>query len=155
AADLRRTLQWITSAAFKTPATPPSRRSRRIIPSVLAAAVVVLAIGAMAGRTYLGTSAISTASPVQLELSPPPNTSLTPAAVGSTPQIAISPDGHWIAFVAAERRKPSQIWLRPLDSRETKPLEGTVGAQFPFWSPDSRYLAFFAEGKLKKIAIAG
>jgi Tol biopolymer transport system component len=75
--------------------------------------------------------------------------------VASTPQIAISPDGHWIAYVAAERHKPSQIWLRPLDNRETKPLDGTVGAQFPFWSPDSRYLAFFAEGKLKKIAIAG
>jgi Tol biopolymer transport system component len=122
---------------------------------LVAAAVVVLAIGVMAARTYLGTSAVTAASPVQLELSPPANTSLTPAAVASTPQIAISPDGHWIAFVAAERHKPSQIWLRPLDNRETKPLEGTVGAQFPFWSPDSRYLAFFAEGKLKKIAIAG
>ena len=48
-----------------------------------------------------------------------------------------------------------QIWLRPLASGEARPILGTEGGAFPFWSPDSQFVAFFAGGKLKKVAIAG
>ena len=48
-----------------------------------------------------------------------------------------------------------QIWLRPLASGEARPIEGTEGGTFPFWSPDSQFVAFFAGGKLKRVAIAG
>ena len=65
----------------------------------------------------------------------------------------ISPDGRRLAFVAT--RDALQIWLRSLDSTEARPLAGTEGANYPFWSEDSRYIAFFANGKLKKIGIDG
>ena len=79
-----------------------------------------------------------------------------PAAggTGSAAQLAISPDGRNIAFVAGTQAAFT-IWLRPVASAEARPIQGTGGAAFPFWSPDSRFIAFFADNKLKKVAIAG
>ena len=49
----------------------------------------------------------------------------------------------------------SQLWVRPLDSLAAQPLAGTDGGTYPFWSPDSSSLGFFADGKLKRIDIRG
>ena len=49
----------------------------------------------------------------------------------------------------------SPRWLRHLRTNTAQPLPGTEGATYPFWSPDSRRIGFFADGKLKKIDIAG
>jgi Tol biopolymer transport system component len=57
--------------------------------------------------------------------------------------------------MAAEVKGKRQLWLRALDSLQVRPVAGTDDAVFPFWSPDSRYIGFFAQGKLKKIAAAG
>ena len=48
-----------------------------------------------------------------------------------------------------------QIWLRPVAAQAATPIPGTEGGTFPFWSPDSRFIGFFAGGKLKKVQIAG
>ena len=48
-----------------------------------------------------------------------------------------------------------QLWVRPLDSLTSRPLPGTERASYPFWSPDSRTIGFFANGKLKKIDADG
>jgi len=66
----------------------------------------------------------------------------------------LSPDGRSIAFTAGKEGK-YQIWVRPLDSLEARPLAGTENGSYPFWSPDSQWLAFFAAGKLQKIAASG
>ncbi|MGA2712714.1 MAG: protein kinase [Bryobacteraceae bacterium] len=66
----------------------------------------------------------------------------------------MSPDGRHLAVVA-NNGGPSQVWVRALDTLESRPLAGTDGAKYPFWSPDGAYLGFFMGGKLKKIAIAG
>jgi serine/threonine protein kinase len=67
---------------------------------------------------------------------------------------AISPDGHYVAIAAAANGK-QQLWLRALDAIQALPMLGTDDAKFPFWSPDSRYIGFFAQGELKKIAVNG
>jgi len=67
---------------------------------------------------------------------------------------AVSPNGRFVAM-AAEISGKRQLWLRALDALEAQPLPGTDDAVFPFWSPDSRYIAFFAQGNLKKIAAEG
>lgn len=66
---------------------------------------------------------------------------------------ALSPDGRWFTYVAKTPDGKSVLWLRSLDAVEDKPLPGTEKAEFPFWSPDSRFIAFFADAKLKKIEI--
>ncbi len=67
---------------------------------------------------------------------------------------AISPDGRRLVFSASSEGR-SQLWVRPLDSLAAQPLAGTEGASYPFWSPDSASVAFFADSKLKRIDILG
>ena len=67
---------------------------------------------------------------------------------------AVSPDGRHLAFAAATDGK-DQLWVRDLDSLAARALTGTDGALDPFWSPDSRSIAFYADNKLKKIEVAG
>jgi len=71
----------------------------------------------------------------------------------SAPVIALSPDGHLVVFSAEDAAGKRQLWLRPLDSFAAQPLTGTEGAAYSFWSPDGRYIAFFADNKLKKLDI--
>jgi len=67
--------------------------------------------------------------------------------------IAPSPDGRLLAFVTQDPANKYQLWLRRLDSLTDQALAGTEGAILPFWSPDSRFLGFWADGKLKKIDV--
>jgi len=69
-----------------------------------------------------------------------------------TGEIALSPDGrHLVVSVTPI----GSLWVRPLDSLEWRQLEGTSGSRYPFWSPDSDEIGFFADGRLKKVALTG
>jgi len=68
--------------------------------------------------------------------------------------LEVSPDGRQIAMVLVKDGK-QQLWVRALDAAESLPLAGTDGANDPFWSPDSRFIGFFADAKLKKIGRSG
>jgi DNA-binding winged helix-turn-helix (wHTH) protein len=69
--------------------------------------------------------------------------------------LVLSPDGRLMAFPASDASGDTELWVRPLDELAARRLEGTKGASFPFWSPDGRSIAFFANGKLKRVEIAG
>ncbi len=69
--------------------------------------------------------------------------------------VALAPDGSRLAFIARDSSGQSRLWVRPLDAFAVTPLPGTENSSFPFWSPDSRFVAFFADGKLKKIDASG
>ncbi len=66
---------------------------------------------------------------------------------------AVSPDGRLVVFGVKDENGRTQLWLRPLDAFEARPLNGTEGAQFAFWSPDSKHLGFFLAGRLRRIQI--
>jgi predicted Ser/Thr protein kinase len=88
----------------------------------------------------------------------PPEDAVFPGSGVATvpvPQFALSPDGRTIAYVAAAGGANPMLWLRPMDTLAGHPLPGTENAQDPFWSPDGRWLGFFAEGKLLKVPAAG
>jgi Tol biopolymer transport system component len=67
----------------------------------------------------------------------------------------ISPDGRHLAFTGISDAGEQRLWVRSPDSLEARPLSGTERAEFPFWSLDSRFIGFFAEGKFKKISVDG
>ncbi len=81
-------------------------------------------------------------------------TALTASGATVSP-LAVSPDGSRIAIVAMGADGKSQLWVRSLDTLVAQSLAGTEGAFQPFWSPDSRFIGFFAGGKLKKIEVSG
>src|SRR5437660_513509 len=81
---------------------------------------------------------------LRLEITTPPTSD--PASM------AISPDGRTVVF-AGSVDGASQLWIRRLDSVAARALPGTRGATFPFWSPDNRFVGFFADRSLKRIDI--
>ena len=70
----------------------------------------------------------------------------------TVPAVAISADGRQIALVLRSGVQ-QQLHLRSLDTSESKPISGTEGASTPLFSPDGKWVAFFAGGKLKKVAL--
>ena len=78
---------------------------------------------------------------------------VTLAADGA--ESAISPDGRMLAYIAVDSSGTANVWVRPLESLAAHVVPGTDNADLPFWSPDSRSIAFFAEGKLKKVPVQG
>ncbi len=78
------------------------------------------------------------------------------AVSGEVSHLALSRDGSMLAFVSPDENSGRPIlFLQHIGSPNATPLPGTEGANFPFWSPDGAYIAFFANGKLQKIAISG
>jgi Tol biopolymer transport system component len=118
---------------------------------ILAAAVVALATGLALGVAL--TRPTPDERVLSFEVDPPKGTAFylhseRPGAV------RVSPDGRMLAFTA-EADGQYKVYVRPLDTTVARALPGTEGAQYPFWSPDSRYLGFFANGKIRKIQVAG
>jgi Tol biopolymer transport system component len=87
----------------------------------------------------------------QFAVEEPPDASFVNGSAG----VAVSPDGHYVVFGAAKGSDSPSLWLRPLDSLEARPLPGTERANFPFWSPDSKSVAFLAGSKLKRVDLQG
>jgi eukaryotic-like serine/threonine-protein kinase len=132
---------------------PPSNRVPWLVAGVLAVALIAAVVIAL--RRDGGPA--SAAGVAQFTIAPPEHASFGGPRLGgsgSATQLAVSPDGRHIAFVAGA---PSayQIWLRPVATLAATPIQGTEGGTFPFWSPDSRSVGFFAGGKLKIVQIAG
>jgi eukaryotic-like serine/threonine-protein kinase len=155
AADLRRELQWVATSQTPTIApSAPTTRPRGMLALMVAAGLMAFAAGAGFAWRYL-TPASPAAQVVQFDVLPPIDAMLSPAPVASAPQLALSPDGRQLAFVAQKRHGVSQIYLRSIDGHDVRALSDTDGASFPFWSPDNRYIAFFAGRELKKITVGG
>jgi serine/threonine protein kinase len=74
---------------------------------------------------------------------------------GQSGPVVVSPNGRMIAFVAIAQDGRTTLYLRSLDGTSSKPMSGTDGGYYPFWSPDSKWLGFFANGRLKKVDVAG
>jgi eukaryotic-like serine/threonine-protein kinase len=125
----------------------PARRRTSILPWLLAAAS--LAAAAILAYVLFTQPAPETRSFRALIMPPSPLTG-APAL-----RLHLSPDGRRLAFVAPDDSGRTVLWIRPLDGLSAQPLAGTVNASSPFWSPDSRWVAFIADGKLRRVEASG
>jgi len=83
----------------------------------------------------------------------PPEKATMGASRGAS--VALSPDGRQLVFAATDADDVSRLWVRPLSTSIARPLNGTEDGVWPFWSPDSKSLGFFARGKLRRVDLAG
>ena len=152
--DAKLQLQWLMQGGATVAAAPAitaaqTRGWRRWLMPALAGVLLVMLIAAVAAWWR----AANVESPVlKAAITPPVDTPFRTLVGGG---FALSPDGEKLAFVADDASRGTKLWVRRLDSAAAQPLAGTDGAAYPFWSPDSRIIAFFAEGKLKKMDAAG
>ncbi|MBI3451083.1 MAG: serine/threonine-protein kinase [Acidobacteria bacterium] len=152
AADLASELRWIleggSSAGIPAPVTARRVRRERLWMGIAAAAGIVAIASvllAVRARTSVPTP------PMRLSLADA--TGVRHAPFG---HVAVSPDGRQLAIIAfSADGKQTQLLVRGIDASGARTLAGTEGATAPFWSPDSRYLGFFANGNLKKVSAAG
>jgi Tol biopolymer transport system component len=148
--DVMSELKWIAEGGSQAgaPIVVSSRRKIRERMTWLIAAAAALAALLLAAA-YLRRPSPSV---VRFSLLPPEKTNYFFAGDNAGP-VAVSPDGRSVAFVAAGEFRPI-LYVRPLDALAASPLAGTEDARFPFWSPDSRTIGFFAQGKLKRIDVS-
>ncbi|MGO4883929.1 MAG: protein kinase domain-containing protein [Bryobacteraceae bacterium] len=90
---------------------------------------------------------------IQFSIFPPAGVTFGDVRYSGPP--LISPDGTQLVFGGIDDQGANRLWVRPLGGLEARPLAGTDTAMYPFWSPDSRWVAFFGGGKLRKVSIDG
>jgi eukaryotic-like serine/threonine-protein kinase len=144
--DARRQLERARAEpATRAPAAGSRSRER------IAWAAALLAIGAAIGLALRHAPSPAPAGVVRSSLVLPSD-----FAVSEIDRpLCLSPDGRRLAVVGSRGEQQPLIWIRALDSTELQPLSGTEGADYPFWSPDGLEIAFFADGKLKRMPATG
>jgi Tol biopolymer transport system component len=148
AGDLASELRWIQEGGSRAGVAVPAaaRTKRRLVrwAVVVAAVVAGSVLGFIAKRT-------PTLPVLRAALNLPSGESIVPENGA-----ALSPDGQSVVMTLADAQGKTKLWVRRLSSDTALPLDGTEGGIYPFWSPDSQSIAFFAvDGKLRKIPAAG
>jgi Tol biopolymer transport system component len=153
--DRRRRLDSASDARLEIDDASASPGARTHLPGATPShRVTLVALAALAGAAAIGALVVWTlVRPAPADVADMRVDIITPSTDAPT-SFAISPDGRRLVFVAYDQGQ-ARLWLRPLDATAARPLAGTDGAMYPFWSPDSRALGFFADGKLKRIDIRG
>jgi serine/threonine protein kinase len=147
--DLKLQLDWIrdSSGIAQVPQQPAvgksssgSKTARIALLSALCAALAVGALAFFFRPQPAPAERLEFFIPIQQEMT----------------HLALSPDGHMLAFVSPDEASgANMVSVQRIGSSVVTLLPGTEGASYPFWSPDDAFVAFFADGKLKKVALSG
>ena len=145
--DLLRALRWIREDGSTPAATPPARTGWQ----VALAASALTAIAALILATVFGARPAERSAPISFQVFAPEGARFP----RGTAEMAISPDGTRLVFVALAADGFPHLWIRRFDALDSRRLEGTDDAHYPFWSPDGRWIAFFARNQLLKVPATG
>ena len=118
----------------------------------IAAVAVVVAVAGLALAWYRPAPPLPAVA--RYTIPPPDGTTITTNRAFAS-NVALSPDGRYIAFVADERGRERTLWVRAINSLTAQRLDRTDDPIYPFWSPDSQHIAYFAKSKLMRVALAG
>ena len=122
----------------------------RLVPRAVPWIITAVSLAA-AGFFAMRQPSITARDSLELEIGPPPDSQFLIDT--NSGNVSLSPDGTRIVFRAATGTR-ALLWVRSLARDDAKPLEGTEGALYQFWAPDSRRIAFFVQGKLKTLDLA-
>jgi len=151
--DVKLQLNWLLQSAGEA-SPPPSTAlgSRRQMGVILGlAAALLIALGLLFFKMSANPPAASALGPTRFSIMLPPGQDL---AVDTTQAVVLSPDGTHLAYVVAENGVP-HLYVRRLDSFGFVGIPDSEGATFPFFSPNGQWVAFFSQGKLKKVPSDG
>ena len=153
AADLMAELRLVSEVgaqeALRVPATA-GRKNRERLGWIVAVMLLFMALALVVPYVLRAPEEVET---VRFYVDSPQGTRI--ASGPAAPNVAVSPDGRLLAFATVDSAGQRQLWVHPLDSLEARVLPGTEGALHPFWSPDSHFIGFFAQGELKKVEVSG
>ena len=132
------------------------RRGAQWLPWAIAAMAGAIAVAAWVVDRSPGAATAATGPQIiTFPIAPPSSGPYGFTSTVEAPAMAVSPDGSRVAFVTITRAAETRIWIRALDSLDAKAVDGTDGATSVFWSPDSKSIAFFAGGQLKRVELGG
>jgi len=146
ARDLKTNLEW--AGSWPGIEQPTKSRLSSLVWGIVAVALVFLAV--IAWFMQPGHDVVH----AHFVLSPPEGTRIA-VRMPTKALVSVAPDGKKFVLVAEDNSGARSLWLRPLRSTTYERLDQTDGASLAFWSPDSRFIAFFADGKLKKVPVSG
>ncbi len=151
AADMKHELDWITQSSSQSGVAAPLHAKRRRKLGAVGGALIGAAVAAIALLLVFQPWRAKQGEPllVRFPVRAPVGQIMSPPA-----EAAISPDGQTIAFVTFDSTG-TRLFLRPLGQLDSRRLAGTDGAHLPFWSPDGKWIGFFSQGKLRKVALDG
>ncbi len=141
--DIVLQLRWISEVGLVQPVPFMQKRTKRFERAFWMVAVLILT-GLLLFLNYQRATDVSV---IRFMVPPPAGSSFDNT-------IALSPNGETLVFTASDLTGNNILWLRSLDSSHPRGLQGTEGAAFPFWAPDSKSIGYFSEGNLKKFDLA-
>jgi serine/threonine protein kinase/Tol biopolymer transport system component len=152
AKDLLRELRWVRDDWDRRISSSESGRtvSRRGV-AVAATIAVVATVATVLGVVSLTRQPGQPKARISFSVYPPAGTRFPRGAA----EMAVSPDGSRLVFVALSRDGRRKLWVRRFEAVDSRSIDGSEDAQDPFWSPDGRSIAFIAHNKLKRIAESG
>ena len=149
ARDLLRELKWVREDQRAIRRSP--KRLRRLTRAAQAATAALVVAGISIAAVSFWTRLAPVPVRVGFSIPAPPGTTFPRGSA----DMALSPDGSRLAFVALSADGTRRLWIRRIDNVEVRQVDGTRGAHHPFWSPDGRSLGFFTHGQLIRIDEGG
>ena len=145
--DVASELKWIAQAGAQPASGLAIRKNAGILRLFALPASALILLAALLLAFFERPRSPQPGAAMRLALLPPDSASFS--------EVVLSPDGGRLAFSATGPKGKQGIWIRPLDSQTAQLVPGTDDAYGPFWSPDGRYIGFFASGKLKRVDASG